>query len=87
MAIAGIALAAVSGLAMIVFSIQILVTAFKTSILWGLGSLFVPFVILIFIFTHWDETKKACLYSLACLPVWFLGFLLMAMGGMEIPTP
>lgn len=87
MAIAGMALAIVSGLAMLVFSIQILVTAFKTSILWGLGSLFVPFVILIFVVMRWDETKKPFLYSLACLPAWFVGFLLMGMGGMVVPEP
>lgn len=87
MAIAGMALAVVSGLAMLVFSIQILVAAFKTSILWGLGSLFVPFVILIFVVMHWDETKKPFLYSLACLPVWLLGFFLMGMGGMVVPEP
>ena len=87
MALAGMALAIVSGLAMLVFSIQILITAFKTSILWGLGSLLVPFVIFFFIFMHWEETKKPFLYSLACLPVWFVGFFLMGMGGMVVPQP
>lgn len=87
MAIAGMALAVVAGLAMLVFSIQILVMAFKTSILWGLGSLFVPFVILIFFVMHWDETKKPFLYSLACLPVYLVGFALMGMGGMVVPEP
>lgn len=87
MGILGLALAVVAGIAMLIFSIQILITAFKTSILWGLGSLFVPFVILIFVAMHWDETKKPFLYSLACLPVYFVGVLLMGMGGMVTPEP
>lgn len=53
----------------------------------GAGSLFVPFVILIFVVMRWDETKKPFLYSLACLPAWFVGFLLMGMGGMVVPEP
>jgi hypothetical protein len=89
MAMAGMALAALAGIAMLVFSIQILIMAFKTSIGWGLGSLLIPFVILAFVFTHWSETKKPFLYSLACLPVYIIGFVLMAMGGgMNVtPTP
>ncbi len=87
MATAGMALAALAGIAMLVFSIQILIVAFKTSIGWGLGSLLVPFVILVFVFTHWAETKKPFLYCLACLPVYIIGFVLMAMGGGMTPTP
>jgi len=90
MAMAGMALAALAGIAMLVFSIQILIMAFKTSIGWGLGSLLIPFVILVFVFKHWSETKKPFLYTLACLPVYIIGFVLMAMGGggMSVtPTP
>jgi len=87
MAMAGMALAAPAGIAMLVFSIQILIMAFKTSIGWGLGSLLIPFVILIFVIKHWSETKKPFLYSLACLPVYLIGFALMAMGGGMSVTP
>jgi hypothetical protein len=48
----------------IVASIWLLVVAFKTSILWGLGSLFVPFVGLIFVFVHWQAAKTPFLWSL-----------------------
>ena|GEM_PF-1936463 len=35
-----------------------LVIAFKENILWGLGSLFVPLVIIVFGIMHWDKAKK-----------------------------
>jgi len=35
--------------------------AFRESVLWGLGCIFVPFVYLIFAITHWDEAKKGFL--------------------------
>ena len=38
--------------------IWILVIAFKESLVWGLCSLFIPFVVLIFAFMHWEECKK-----------------------------
>jgi hypothetical protein len=42
-----------------------LITAFKTSLGRGLGSLVAPFVSLIFVITHWPETKKPFLVSIA----------------------
>ncbi len=53
--------------------IMILVAAFRESIGWGLGSLFVPFVSWIYVFTHWYEAKKG-------VSVWFLGVIVMATG-------
>ncbi len=32
-----------------------LVETFKTGILWGIGSILVPFVSLIWLVTHWEE--------------------------------
>ena len=54
----GVALIVVGGIIAFIGSIMFLICAFKESILWGLGSLFIPIVGLVFIFTHWDETKK-----------------------------
>lgn len=56
----------VSLLAVIVFAsnIVILVRAFKAHVLWGLGSLFVPLVSLIFVICHWSEVKKPFLVGL-----------------------
>lgn len=56
----GIAISAVAG-------IWFLVVAFRQSILWGLGCLFVPFVSLIFLIVHWSEAKRPFLWSLIAL--------------------
>lgn len=52
--------------------IWIVVLAFKESVLWGLGSLFVPFVALIFVILHWDVAKKPFFISLASIPCYIL---------------
>jgi hypothetical protein len=75
------ALMALGSVGCLVFSIIILVKAFQKSVIWGLGSLFVPFVVLVFIFMNWDATKKPFLYSLGCWVIGMLGFALGAMGG------
>ena len=41
----------------------LLVTAFRVSILWGLVCL-IPFGGLVFVVTHWDESKEPFLTSL-----------------------
>ena len=88
MVILGWALAALSGIAMLVFGIQILIMAFKTSIGWGLASLLIPFVILVFVFKHWDQTKTPFLRTLACLPVYVIGLGLAIYGTITAaPTP
>lgn len=81
MSTVGMLLMVVAGIGMLVFAIQILIVAFKTSIGWGLASLFIPFVILVFVFTHWTETKTPFLRWLICLPVYAVGIGLMVMGG------
>jgi hypothetical protein len=83
----GMALAGLAGIGMLVFTIQILIMAFKTSIGWGLGSLLVPFVILVYVIKFWDQAKTPFLRWLACLPVYLIGFALMMFGGMtSMPT-
>jgi hypothetical protein len=42
----------------LVGSIWLLIEAFKESILWGLGCLFLGFVSLIFIVVHWQRAKR-----------------------------
>ena len=39
--------------------IMLLIQAFKESLAWGLCSLFIPFVILVFAFMHWSKAKGA----------------------------
>lgn len=48
----------------IIGGLWLLIMAFQTSVLWGLACLFIPFVSLIFVFTHWEEAKPAFLTSL-----------------------
>lgn len=42
----------------LVADIMIIIQAFKTSLLWGLGTLFIPIVGVVFIIMYWDKTKK-----------------------------
>lgn len=91
MGIVGWVLAGLAGLAMFVFSVQILILAFKTSVGWGLASLFIPFAVLVFVIKHWEEAKTPFLRWLACLPVYLIGFALITYSamsqGMVAPTP
>jgi uncharacterized membrane protein len=59
------ALLILGGILSIVGGIWLLVVAFQTSVWWGLGSLLVPFVSLIFVIMHWQVSKKPFLISLA----------------------
>jgi hypothetical protein len=69
-------------LVMAVTGIVLLVKAFQTSILWGLGYLFVPFVSLIFVVMYWNDTKKPFLYMLGGLAVFVVGIVLGGSGEM-----
>lgn len=60
-----------------VYGIILLVKAFQTSVLWGLGYLFIPFVSLIFIIVHWNVAGKPFLMSLVGVPLIIIGFLIM----------
>lgn len=64
----------------LIYGIQILIIAFQTSVLWGLGSLFIGLVGLVFVATHWEETKTPFLRSLLAIPLAIAGLALMAMG-------
>jgi hypothetical protein len=46
-------LSVVGGIGALIFTIQILIMAFKTSLGWGLCSLLIPFVILVYIAKNW----------------------------------
>ncbi|BBO79092.1 hypothetical protein DSCW_65090 [Desulfosarcina widdelii] len=49
----------------IIGGIGFLIAAFKTSILWGLGCLFLAPIQIIYLFVHWDSVKKPFLLQLA----------------------
>lgn len=72
----GLVLAGIGGIVMLVFGVILLVKAFQTSVLWGLGYVFVPFVSLVFVIMHWQETKKPFLYLLAGSAVMVVGLVL-----------
>jgi hypothetical protein len=60
----------------IVGGIMLLVVAFKESILWGLGCIFIPFVALIFIVMHWEQSKKPFFIELAGAVLVIIGIIL-----------
>ncbi len=65
---------------MVVGSIWFLVAAFQTSIGWGLGSLFIPFVNIVFLILHWDVAKRPFLTQLLGIPFIFAGIFLAGSG-------
>lgn len=68
--------------------IWIVVNAFKTSILWGLGSLLVPFVALIFAIMNWAQNKKPFLIMVAGIVVMIVGGVMLASSAADqMPTP
>ncbi len=87
MTMVGTLLVILSGVAMLVFGIQILILAFKTSIGWGLASLLVPFVVLVFVVKYWQQARTPFLRSLACIPVQIIGSGLMLWGTITATTP
>lgn len=76
----GMILQVVGGIGMLVFGIQILILAFKTSVGWGLASLLIPFVVFVYVAKHWEACKTPFLRWLACLPVWAIGAALSFWG-------
>ena len=64
----------------VVYGIILLIKAFQTHILWGLGSLFVPFVSLVFVIMHWDIAKKPFLMGLISIPFYIAGTAMLPSG-------
>lgn len=53
-----VALLAMLGIASLVSFIWVVVIAFKEDVIWGLGCLFIPLIIIVFGIMHWDKCKK-----------------------------
>jgi hypothetical protein len=49
--------------ALVAGNVWIVVNAFRTSVIWGLGTFLLPVVGLIFVLMHWEENRKPFLYS------------------------
>jgi hypothetical protein len=71
--VVGLAVAAVGG-------IWLIVVAFQESVLWGLGSLFIPLVGLAFVISHWDAAKRPFLINLGGALLIVLGTVLGGTG-------
>ncbi len=60
---------------LIIGGLGVLIAAFKTSVLWGLGCLMVPPVSLIYLILHWPDAKNPFLLQLVGLGILFVSFL------------
>lgn len=76
MEIVGLILITIGAIIALIYGIQLIILAFKTSIPWGLGYIFVPFVSLIFIIMHWEDAKRPFLKGLICIPFYLIGFMM-----------
>jgi hypothetical protein len=57
----------------VIGALWVAILAFQTSVLWGLGCLFIPFVSLFYVFTHWDESKTPFLTAVVGAILIFVG--------------
>ena len=80
MAVLGMLLMLVGGIVSLIGGVMLLIEAFKVSVLWGLGSLFIPFVVLVFAIKYWDEAKTGFLLNIAGTFGCIIAMVLMAMG-------
>jgi hypothetical protein len=86
MAVIGGILALVGFIASAVGGIMVLIKAFQNSVLWGLGSLIVPFVIIVFAIMNWDECKKGLLIAIGGVVLAIIGTVLGGLGAATV-TP
>ena len=82
MEVLGIILLIVGVVLSIIGGIWFIIVTFREGILWGLGSLFIPFVSLVFLITHWNEAGKPFGISLLGSALAVIGTV-MAPGAMQ----
>ncbi len=58
---------------MLMGGLMVLFAAFRESILWGLGSIVIPLVMLFFVATHWSESKRGFLIQLMGVALFVIG--------------
>ena len=68
----------IGGLVAFIGFIWFLVVAFRQTIWWGLGSLFIPIVALIFLIMHWGDAAKPFF-------VWLIGAVIMIVVAVLMP--
>jgi len=71
------------GVLLLIGSIMFVVNAFKVSVAWGLGVLFLAPVGLVFLVKNWQESKKSFLLSIVGAALVVAGAVL----GQPVPTP
>jgi hypothetical protein len=71
----------------LVGSVMVISRAFRESVLWGLGCIFVPFVYIIFVITHWEDSRKGFMTGLAGTALFFLGVLVTPSPQKHVPQP
>lgn len=76
----GMILSVVGGIGALIFTIQILILAFKTSLGWGLASLLLPFAILVYVAKNWPACKTPFLRCLVCVVISVIGSALSMYG-------
>jgi hypothetical protein len=86
MAMLFLALSVIGYVVMLVGFIMIVVKAFKTSIGWGIASLLIPIVALVFVAMNWAISKKPFLIWLAGLALAIIGGVLAVMFGQPTAT-
>ena len=57
----------------VIADLMIIIQAFKKSLLWGFGTLFIPIVGVIFIILNWGTTKKYVFWILISIPFLLVG--------------
>ena len=65
------------GAVLLIFGkIGFIIATFRESIWWGLGSLFIPFVGLFFLISHWEDAKGPFFLALMGVGILFVGLFL-----------
>lgn len=77
MSILGGILAAAGIIIALIFGIILLIKAFQVHWGWGLAYLIIPFASLVFIFKHWDISKKPFLWMILGTVLYVVGFMLL----------
>jgi hypothetical protein len=81
----GLILAVIGVAVAIVGSLSLLVTAFRISVLWGIGTLVIPFVGLVFVIVHWPNAKRPFVINGLGLIIMFAGFFLARVAFLSEP--
>jgi uncharacterized membrane protein len=79
----GIALIILGAFLCVIGGIGLLIEQFKESILWGLGSLLIPIISLIFVVLHWKVSRNLFLIQVVGFGIILVG---MAISGDPKPV-